>query len=81
MDTTTHKEFNIDDFIKPGHNMVVELDDEIEYLLDEEAIAMIKNNEANIFLKRLGDGHIVAITREKIITALDTDGLVDYLEI
>ncbi len=75
------EEFNIDANIKQGFDLVVELDDEVEYLIDKEAIASIRNNESTIALKRLIDSEVKIITTERVIKTLQTGGPVDYLKI
>lgn len=77
----TKKEFCIDDYIKPKLNIVVELDDGVEYLIEKEAIASIKNKESTVILKRLFDRKNILLSTKKVITALEVDGPVDYLNI
>lgn len=81
MNNSSEKQFNINDYNKPGYNMCLELDDEVEYLLEENAITSIKNNEPTVSLKRLVDGEMCTVAIQKIITALETDGPSDYLQI
>lgn len=74
-------EFNIDTYIKPDFDLVIELDDEVEYLIDKVAVESIKNNESTVSLKRLIDDEMKATTIERIIKALQTNGPSDYLGI
>lgn len=37
--------FNIKDYIKPQKDIVIELKDSVDYLIDDEAVLSIENNE------------------------------------
>lgn len=69
-----------DKFIKPNKNIVIELEDEVEYLLDDESIGQILNKSLKISLKRLVDGAKIAIEIKKIEKSLKTKGVIDYLD-
>ena len=73
--------FNIKQYTRVGFDLVVELDDEVEYLLDKEAAASLQNNEATIILKRLVDGKRQIVAAERIIKSLQKEGPIDYLKI
>jgi len=75
------EKFNTDQYTKRGFDLVVELDDEVEYLVDKEVVASIKNNEQTIILKRLIDGETKKVAIERIIESLQKIGPVDYLKI
>lgn len=79
MDNSLNTEFNIDTYTKTGFDLVVELDDEVEYLINKDSIQTIKSNAATVSLKRLIDGEIKIIAIERIIKSLQTRGPVDYL--
>jgi len=73
--------FDIDQYTKPGFDIVIALDYEVEYILDKEAIESIKNNELTTILKRLIDGEVRIIVIEQIIKSLQVGGPVDYIKI
>ncbi|HRH22527.1 MAG TPA: hypothetical protein PLB51_00845 [Candidatus Paceibacterota bacterium] len=73
-------QFNIDTYLKPSKNTVVELDDEVEYIIDDEAVLSIKNNKEHIFLIRVIDRKIVPVELEKIKKSLTKKGPIDYLD-
>ena len=74
------QEFNVNTYIKPGFDLIIELDD-VEYLIDMQAVAAIKDNESTIALKRLIDGGVKIASIEQIIKVLQAKGPLDYLEI
>ena len=74
------EKFDIGIFLKAGSDLVVELDDDVEYLLDNEAAASIRSNEPTAVLKRLIDGEAVTFHIERIVKALQTEGPIDYLK-
>ncbi|MBP7846390.1 MAG: hypothetical protein KA007_03035 [Candidatus Pacebacteria bacterium] len=74
------EKFNIDSHIKPGFDLVVELDDEVEYIVDKEIVESIRNNQSTVNLKRLIDGEIKIVALDRIIKSLQKEGPVDYLK-
>lgn len=75
------EKFNIDSYIKTGFDLVIELDDEVEYLIDMEAVTAVKNDKKIVVLKRLVDGEKIIIPTSKVINNLQKNELTDYLEI
>jgi len=71
---------NISNFVKAGKNMVIELDDEIEYLLDDAAVASIKRGDASARLFRLIDGEPRNFDVKVVEDAVFRKGPVDYLD-
>jgi hypothetical protein len=67
-------------FIKPGKNLVIELE-EVEYLLNGESLEAIERENGTIPLVRLYDKRVDRIAIEKIEAALMKDGPVDYLDL
>lgn len=72
--------FNIQKYIKPGFDLILELDDEVEYLIDAEAVKSISSNERTVLLKRLVDGEAIVMTSRKVIQTLKKSGPTDYLK-
>ncbi len=75
-----NSQFNIDTYLKASKNTVVELDDEVEYIIDDEAVLSIKNNKEYVFLIRVIDRKIVPVELEKIKKNLSKEGPIDYLD-
>lgn len=74
------EKFNIDQYIKIGFDLIVELDDGVEYLLDKEAVASIRNNEMTVILKRLIDSEKQIIVVDRVIKSLNKNGPIDYIK-
>jgi hypothetical protein len=74
------EKFNMNKYVRSGFDPVVELDDEVEYLLSKEAVESIQNNQSTISLVRLIDGEIRIFPIEQIIVSLEKGGVVDYLK-
>ncbi len=67
-------------YIKPGKDIVIELDDEVEYLLNKSAIRSLKDKDSNILLIRLLDGKIRKTSLKLVIQSLKKNGVVDYID-
>ena len=65
--------------IRPNKHIVIELDDEVEDILDENAIENITKGLERVFLTRVIDRtpHLISVRR--IIWALDAEGVIDYI--
>lgn len=74
-----NSQFDIKKYLKSNKNLVIELDDEVEYVLDDEAILSIKNNKEHVFAIRVIDRKIVPVEREEIEKSLIKNGPIDYL--
>lgn len=72
---------NIDKYLKPNKLIVLELSDEVEYLLDDKAIEDIRNKSDTIFLIRLIDRKTLGFSFLQVVSAIDNGGIVDYLDI
>lgn len=71
---------NINRFLKSDKDLIIELEDEVEYIIDDEAVLSIKNNKEHIFLIRVIDRKIVPVELEKIKKSLTKKGPIDYLD-
>ena len=70
---------DIKDFLKPGKDIVVEIED-VEYLLDDESVSCIEQNKKNIPLVELYDHQSYLFDIEVILRVLREGGVVDYLD-
>ncbi len=61
-------------------NMVLELENEVEYFIDARAAKAITQGDFLIILHRLGDSSEFAIKREKILEAFKNNNPIDYIE-
>lgn len=68
---------NIDKFLKPRKNIVIEIE-EVEYLLDDNAVSLIKQGDKKIPLVQLYDGQSYFFDVQVVIKTLEK-GVVDYL--
>jgi TolB-like protein len=68
------------DFIKPGKHMVIELDDEVEYIVDGDATEALRSGQRIIKLIRLIDRTTRMISARRIVWAVAHEGVIDYLE-
>lgn len=73
--------FNIKKYTKPGKDMVIELDDEVEYIIDSKIIQQIKAGEKTVLLIRVVDDYIVPTSLSRIVSSLEKNGPIDYLDI
>ncbi len=71
---------DIKKFTKQGKNIVVELDDEVEYIIDDVAIKAIENGEEKVTLIRIVDRKPQSISVKRIFWALQKEGVADYLD-
>lgn len=70
---------DIKKLMKAGKDIVVEMDDEVEYVIDGVAVEAIERGDRKINLMRLYDGEIRAIDIERIENILLKEGVTDYL--
>jgi hypothetical protein len=73
--------FNIDLYAKPKKMMVIELDDEVEYLIDEMAEKMIREGKKSVPLKRLVDLVAFSMSTDDLAEHLNKHGVVDYVDV
>ncbi len=66
--------------VKVGKDIVIELDDEVEYLLDMPAMRALESENTQIDVMRLYDHKRFLIDRDKVINTLVSRGAVDYLD-
>ncbi len=71
---------NINQYLKPGKNIVIELHDEVEYLLDDEAVEEIESGNEKVTLKRFADRVSVIMEVGAIENTLQKGGIVDYID-
>jgi hypothetical protein len=70
----------IDKYLKPGKDIVVELDDNVEYILPASAVIAIKSGEEIITAVRVIDRTPQKVSARRIFWALETEGPADYLD-
>lgn len=70
---------DIEKFLKPGKNIVIEIE-EVEYLVNDEVVELIKKGEESIELRQLYDGQNYLFTIQEIEGSLVKNGVVDYLD-
>jgi hypothetical protein len=75
----TRKGSNLRRFFKKGYRTVIELDDEVEYLIDEKAEEAVKRNDPLIALTRLFDHEILAIETKEVLRCLQKRGPTSFL--
>ncbi len=71
---------NIDAYLKKGFDPVIELDDEVEYLLTVDAINLLKKGAKFVKLIRLIDSKEINTEVIRISAALEKEGPIDYLK-
>lgn len=71
---------NIKLFVKHGKNIVVELDDEVEYIIDDAAVEVIEKGAERVKLIRVVDRAPKTISVKRIRWALHKEGVVDYID-
>jgi hypothetical protein len=71
---------DIKNYMNEGKNMVIELDNEIEYLIDEVAEKDILKNKNKIKLTRLIDREHFFVEKKLIEKAIQKKGIIDYLD-
>lgn len=71
---------DIGKFFEPGKNMVIELDDGVEYVVGDHAVEAIQRHDAEVDLVRLYDGETRTVAIERIQDALLKKSAVDYLD-
>ncbi len=72
---------DITSLYKQGKNMVVELDDGVEYIVDERTFTDIKNGKNKVILIRVIDREPQIISVRRIMWGIEKDGVVDYINI
>lgn len=70
----------IEKFLKDGKDVVIELNDQVEYVLNKKATMALRNGEKQITLLRLYDGKDFPVDVEEIKKAILGGGIVDYLD-
>ena len=70
---------DINKFIKPGKDAVVEIE-EVEYLLDDNAATSIARGDKKIALIQLFDRRSYLFDIEIVVKAIEAGGIVDYLD-
>ena len=71
---------NIDRFLKRNKILVVELDDEVEYLIDDQAADKIRRGQQFVFVTRVIDRVHRRVSVKRIFWALSMNGPLDYLD-
>ena len=72
--------FNIKDYIKPQKDIVIELKDSVDYLIDDEAVLSIENNEKTVILKRLYDSKVLIFPTSEVIKCFSEKDRIDYID-
>lgn len=70
----------IEEFLKNGKDIVIELYDGVEYLIDNDAEKAIKDGSTQVMLVRLFDRVRHQINTKEIEESLRINGAVDYLD-
>ncbi|MEK7579530.1 MAG: hypothetical protein AAB460_03315 [Patescibacteria group bacterium] len=71
---------DIQKFLKPGKDIVIEMSDGIDYLIDDRAAEAIQKDDEKIDLMRLYDHKVFSIDRKEIESTLLKSGVDDYLD-
>ena len=71
---------DIQKLIRVGKNIVVELDDEVEYIIDDTAVEAIEKGADKATLIRVVDRAPRTISVKRIAWALKKEGVIDYLD-
>lgn|GEM_PF-3465881 len=71
---------DIAELVKPGKDIVVELEDDVEYIVDAEAVAAIKAEKSAVTLIRVIDRKPIAVSTRRIKWGLHKEGVIDYLD-
>lgn len=67
-------------FLKPGKQLIVELDDGVDYLVSNESAKQLDEGVRIVSLIRLFDQTSHRISARRIFWALQREGSVDYLD-
>lgn len=70
---------NIRKFLKPGKDIVIEIDD-VEYVLNDKGVSFIERGHKIISLIQLYDGQVYLFDIETVLKAIEKGGIIDYLE-
>ena len=71
---------NLKKFLKPGKNMVLELDDDVEYLVDDRVVEALEREDKYIYLIRLMDNQAFKVEIARVKKAISIGGIIDYLD-
>lgn len=71
---------NIKELLRQGKDIVIELDDEVEYIINESALNSIEEGQERVPLVRVIDGESRMISARRIMWAISKEGVVDYLD-
>lgn len=71
---------NIKPFTKKDKNIVAELDDEVEYIINDAAVEAIEKGAEKVTLIRVVDRAPQIISIKRIHWALHKEGVIDYLD-
>ena len=71
---------NIQKLLKKGKNIIVELDDEVEYIIDDAAVKEMGNGVEQVKLIRVIDRTPQTVSVKRIVWALKKEGVIDYLD-
>lgn len=70
---------NIKKFLKPGKNLVIKING-AEYLVDDQAVVTIERGDEEIDLIQLYDQNHYLFNRSVIKEAINSDGIIGYLD-
>ena len=71
---------DIKQFTKQGKDIVVELDDEVEYIIPEAAEKDLERGAEKVLLVRVVDREPQTISARRIAWAFHKKGVIDYLD-
>ena len=71
---------DIHKFVKPGKDIVIDLEDGVEYLVDDNAVVAIERGDQIIELIGLYGGKHYALDIKDILVSLQKKGVIDYLD-
>jgi hypothetical protein len=72
--------FDIRKFFRPGKNMVIEMDDDVEYILDDKSVEALSEGKEQISVIRVIDRTRQMVTARRIRWAISKEGIIDYLD-
>lgn len=78
---TKNSLMNIQKYMRVGKDIVVGLDDEVEYLLNGAAAEAIQRGDAEVELIRLYDRAVRRVPVSRIEASVAEKGIIDYLDI
>lgn len=71
---------DIKSFTKKGKNIVVELDDEVEYIIGDAAVKAIEKGTGKTTLIRVVDRALQIVSIKRILWGLHKEGVIDYID-